>query len=61
MKTYGGVDIYIHIFLALMLLGGDLSASRPCYFISGERASGTHWIGGCMGPTADHARFHAEL
>jgi hypothetical protein len=36
MKTYGGVDVQIHIFLTLALVGGEWSASRP----------GTNWIGG---------------
>jgi hypothetical protein len=38
MKAYGGVDAYIHIFLT--------SASRLSRFTPGERATGTHWIGG---------------
>jgi hypothetical protein len=38
-------DVYINIFLALALVGGELSVSRPCRFNSGERASGTHFIG----------------
>jgi hypothetical protein len=29
MKTYGGVDVYIHIFLTSALAGGEWSASRP--------------------------------
>jgi hypothetical protein len=41
MKTYGAVDVYIHVFLT-SALGGEWSLSlRP-----GERASGTHYIGG---------------
>jgi hypothetical protein len=31
------------------LVGGEWSASRPGRFISGERALGTHWIGGWVG------------
>jgi hypothetical protein len=46
MKAYGGVGVYIHIFLTSALAGGEWSASRPCRFTSGERAPGTHWIGG---------------
>jgi hypothetical protein len=46
MKAYGGVDIYIHIFLTSALAGGEWSASRPGRFTPGERAPGTHWIGG---------------
>jgi hypothetical protein len=32
--------------------GGEWSASRPGRFTLGERAPGTHWIGGWMGPRA---------
>jgi hypothetical protein len=52
MKAYGGVDVYIHIFLASALTGGEWSASRPGRFTPGERAPGTHWIGGWVDPTA---------
>jgi hypothetical protein len=51
-KTYGGVDVYIHIFLTSALVGGEWSASRPGRFIPGERARGTHWIGGWVRPRA---------
>jgi hypothetical protein len=47
MKAYGGVDVYIHIFLTSALIGGEWSASRPGRFTPGERAPFTHWIGGC--------------
>jgi hypothetical protein len=50
MKVYGGVDVLIHIFLTSALVGGEWSASRPCRFTPGERAPGTHWIGGWVGP-----------
>jgi hypothetical protein len=43
MKAYGGVDVYIHIFLTSALVGGEWSTSRPCYFTPGEIA---RWIGG---------------
>jgi hypothetical protein len=36
MKTYGEVDVYIHVFLTLELIGGEWSALPP----------GTHWIRG---------------
>jgi hypothetical protein len=52
MKAYGGVHVQIHIFLTLALAGGEWPASRPCRFTPGERAPGTHWIGGWVGPTA---------
>jgi hypothetical protein len=41
MNTYGGVNVYIHIFLTLALVGGEGSASCPCHF-----TPGTYWIGG---------------
>jgi hypothetical protein len=51
MKAYGGVDVYIHISLTSVLVGTEWSASRPGRFTPGERAPGTHWIGGWVGPT----------
>jgi hypothetical protein len=45
MKAYGGVDVYIHIFLTSALVGGEWSASRLGRFTPGERAPGTHWVG----------------
>jgi hypothetical protein len=39
----------MHIFLTLALID-ELSASRPARFTAGERAPGTHWIGGWMTP-----------
>jgi hypothetical protein len=52
MKVYGGVDVYIHIFLTSALAGGEWSASRPGLFTVGERAPGAHWIGGWVDPRA---------
>jgi hypothetical protein len=46
MKVYGGVDVQIHIFLTSALVGSEWSASRPCRFTPGEKASGTNWIEG---------------
>jgi hypothetical protein len=46
MKVYEGVDVYIHIFLTSALVAGVWSASRPGRYTLGERARGTHWIGG---------------
>jgi hypothetical protein len=46
MKAYEGVDVQVHIFLTLALAGGEWSASLPWRFTPGERAQGTHWIGG---------------
>jgi hypothetical protein len=50
MKTYGGVDIYIHVYLTLALIGGEWSASRPDSCTPGERVPVIHWIGGWVGP-----------
>jgi hypothetical protein len=52
MKAYGGVDVYIHIFLTSALAGGERSTSRPDRFITGKRVAGTHWIGGWLDPRA---------
>jgi hypothetical protein len=52
MKTYGEVNVQIHIFLTSALAGGEWSASRSGRFTSGERAAGTHWIGGWVYPRA---------
>jgi hypothetical protein len=41
MKKYGGV---------FSIVGGEWSASRPCRFAPGERASDIHGIGGWVGP-----------
>jgi hypothetical protein len=49
MKTYGGVDVQIQIFLTMALVRDEWSASRPGRFTSGVRAPGTHWIGGWVG------------
>jgi hypothetical protein len=53
MKAYGGVDVYIHIFLISALAAGECSASRPGRFTPGERSPGIHWIGGWVDPRAD--------
>jgi hypothetical protein len=45
MKAYGSGCID-HIFLTSALVGGEWSTSRPGRFIHGEKAPGTHWIGG---------------
>jgi hypothetical protein len=50
MKTYGRVEVQLHVFSASALGGGELSASRPGRFTPGERAPNIHWIGGWMGP-----------
>jgi hypothetical protein len=48
----GGMDVSIHISLASALAGDEWSASRPGCFTPRERAPGTHWIGGRVGPRA---------
>jgi hypothetical protein len=52
MKTYGRVDVQIHIFLTSALVGGEWSASRSGRFTPGERSSGTNCIGGWVDPRA---------
>jgi hypothetical protein len=36
MKTYGGVAVHLHTFLAFALDGGEWSASRPGRFNPGK-------------------------
>jgi hypothetical protein len=38
--------------LTVALGGGEWSTSRPGHFTPRERAPGTHWIGGWVGPRA---------
>jgi hypothetical protein len=38
MKSWKGVDIYIHLFLTSVIDGGNLSSSRLDRISSGERA-----------------------
>jgi hypothetical protein len=49
-KGHGGVDVLIHVFLTLALIGGEWWASCPGHFTSRKRAPGAHWIGGWVGP-----------
>jgi hypothetical protein len=51
MKTCGGVDLYLPVFLTSALFGGERSASRPCRFIPVERAPPrAHYVAGWVGP-----------
>jgi hypothetical protein len=52
MKTYGGVDVYIRVFLTSALAAGEWSASCPGRFTRGAKSSGTHWTGGWVNPRA---------
>jgi hypothetical protein len=45
MKACGGMDVHIHVFLTLVLVGGYWSPSRP-----EEKALGAHWIADWMAP-----------
>jgi hypothetical protein len=38
MKTYGGVDVQVHVFLNSELVGGEWSASRPGRFTAGGKS-----------------------
>jgi hypothetical protein len=50
MKMYGAVDALVHVFLISAVVGVEWSASRPGRFTPGERAPGTQWIEGWVGP-----------
>jgi hypothetical protein len=52
MKTYRGVNVYMQVSLISALVGGKRSALGPCRFTPGERATGSHWIGGWVDPGA---------
>jgi hypothetical protein len=47
----GGVKIYSQGFVAWALGGADWSASRHGSFTLWDRAHGTHYIEGCVGPS----------
>jgi hypothetical protein len=49
MKTYWGMEVYLHAFLTSVLDGDEWSASGSGRFIRRERAPDTHWIGGWVG------------
>jgi hypothetical protein len=52
MKTYWGVEVYLHAFLTWALRGGKWSASRLGRFNHEERTHVAHYIGGSVGPRA---------
>jgi hypothetical protein len=52
MKICGGGGSITPPFLTSALDGGESSGSCPGCFVPGERALGTHWIGGWVGPRA---------
>jgi hypothetical protein len=52
MKTYGRLDVQIHVFLTSALFGGEWSVSRLGRLTPGERTPGSHWIGSWVGPRA---------
>jgi hypothetical protein len=42
--------VRLHLFLTSAQDGGDWSDSLPGHFTPEERAPGTHWLGGWVGP-----------
>jgi hypothetical protein len=51
-RHIGGVEVQLHTFLTSALDGGEWPASHPSCFTPRERAPGTHWIEGWVGPRA---------
>jgi hypothetical protein len=43
------MEVKSQAFLSFALHGGEWSASRLGHLTAGERAPGTHWIGGWVG------------
>jgi hypothetical protein len=50
MKTYERVKVYLQAFLTSTLDECEWSGSRPSHFTPWERATGTNFIGGWVGP-----------
>jgi hypothetical protein len=46
------MEVQLHMFFTLALERGESSASSPSHFIPKETGSGTHFIGGWVGPRA---------
>jgi hypothetical protein len=51
-KAYRGVNVYVHVVLTSNTSWRCWSALLPGPGTHGERAPGTHWIGGWVGPRA---------
>jgi hypothetical protein len=52
-KIYRGVvDVQLHTFLTSALDGDEWSVSHLSHFMPKQRAPGTHWIRGWVGPRA---------
>jgi hypothetical protein len=60
MKTYGGMKVQTHVFFTLALVGSERPATRLGHFTPGERAPGTHWTGGWVGPRAVWTTWRSE-
>jgi len=50
MKAYWEAKVWLHVSLTSALDGDEWSASRPGRITHRQRAPGTHWIGGWVGP-----------
>jgi hypothetical protein len=51
MKTYGGVDLYTHVFFTSALVGAELLVSHPqLLYRLGKEPPATHWTGGWVNP-----------
>jgi hypothetical protein len=57
MKADEEVETELHSFITSALDPDEKSASHPSCFTPGKRAISTHWIEGCMNPTASPARL----
>jgi hypothetical protein len=52
MKAYWGTEVQLHAFFTSVLDEGEWPALRPSRFTPRDKAPGTHWIGGWVGPRA---------
>jgi hypothetical protein len=50
LKAYGGVNVWIHVFLNFVQVGGEWSGSLSGSLTPKEKAPGTHGIGGWEDP-----------